>query len=1326
LHFDPKLQPSGHHESSNGWFPGNPTKHKKTLLMIKPFWRSMRRMTVPVLLLSGLHSVQADFASTLKALNPVGYWRLEETTTVPNNVATNSGSAGDLGTGYYLKDGTPGVIHPAPGALVASPNSAAIFTGGQYVTVPSKPSINPLGSFTVEAWIKPTSDPAGLTSPLSYAQAGDPRTGWFLYQNNGAGAGWDFRMFKNDHLSRALSITGGDVPTAGVWYLVAISFDAPANLVKVYVNGSVVASGSPVGYVPNQGGSLTIGARSDGSFGYDGSLDEVALYDHPLSAAVLTSHYQNGINSAPSQTYDSLVKAESPLLYYRLDEPAFDSSFPLPIAKNAGSWGTTADATYNFGTTPGKTGVVGGGFAANNKGVGLNGQSGSVIIPEGQALYTDTVTFTAWVKPNGTQSAFNSVLFQRDAAKATGFGFGDRNDLRLHWEDAEYDWIPNLPIPPDVWSFIAAVVTPTNTTLSVNGVSVSHNATHVQHDFSVSPINIGLDPTGGRVVKGTIDEVAIFDKALTAADLASLYAAAKIPAAIGVQPVSPSGSLFEGSSVSFSVVGVGSPTLTYSWLKGTSVVASGPNFGLTNLTVGDSGTYFAVVKNAYGSATSAPIVLTVVAGPPNIVIPPVNLSIYPGGIAHFSVSAAGSLPISYLWYQNGTALSGATNSSIVIPELGTTDAGDYSVVVTNPYGSVTNKASLTLLSFANTYSSQVLSSGAIAYWKLDETSGTVFADSVGGYNGSVNSTVTQGVAGPKPPTDTGFSGDNTGFQFNGATSDMTAPALNLTQSTLTLTAWFNPAVVQADWAGLLFCRGTQTAAAGIDFIPGGDLGYTWNNKDTTYNWKSGLTPAVGGWNFVALVVEANQATMYLDAGSGLQSAANTDVTHAPEPFDNVLHFGTDPSGNRLFQGVLDEVAIFDHALSAAEIQHLRDAGVTGKATQVPVTITKQPSGTETLEGTRLALTATATGSQPLTYQWQRNNQDIPGAVRSTYSIASLTVGDSGSYHLVVKQGGTTVTSSDATVVVHATPSYLNATNGLVLHLPFDSGYADTSGRANNGTAVGKPSIGTGKIGSGSLHYSTKVVGGSISEANFVELGTPSDLNIGPGVDFSVAFWIRFNGLPGDLPFISNTKNSYGDTGIDFAPSYNGGSWSWNLKETGTAGNSSGLYSPVPSNLNDGNWHSLVHVFHRTGNGVTYLDGLPVNQHDVSGLAASDFTVADQSWEIGQAGGGNYAEPGSFDMDDLGFWRRALTDYEARAIYIVGNGYGRSFDVPAPATVTLSIQQTGSSLSIGWTSGVLQSAPSPKGPWTTVPGAVAPSYTVTPPADGATVFYRASY
>jgi hypothetical protein len=304
-------------------------------------------------------------------------------------------------------------------------------------------------------------------------------------------------------------------------------------------------------------------------------------------------------------------------------------------------------------------------------------------------------------------------------------------------------------------------------------------------------------------------------------------------------------------------------------------------------------------------------------------------------------------------------------------------------VTTNPYGSVTNTAALVLLPIDTPYASQVLSSGPIAYWKLNETAGTVFADSVQGRDGTFNATVTTGVAGPRPAAAAGFTGTNTAFGFNGATSDMTVPALNLGVKTITLTAWFNPAVVQADNAGLLFCRGNQTAAAGIDFSPGGDLGYTWNNKDTTYNWKSGLTPAIGTWNFVALVIEANQATMYLDTGSGLVSAVNSDVPHSPEAFDGLLHFGTDPLGNRLYQGAIDEVAIFGHALSATEIQNLHDAGFKGTATPVPVAIVQDPVGADTLEGSTVTLSATVQGSQPLTYQWQKGTQDIPGAVRST-------------------------------------------------------------------------------------------------------------------------------------------------------------------------------------------------------------------------------------------------------------------------------------------------------------------------------------------------------
>ncbi len=1316
------------------------TVSHKVSFMINYSWRSWRHASAPVVfLLSGVLSTQADFPTTLESLSPVGYWRLEESIAAPQNLAINSGSAGAIGNGTYLLEKNPGDIHPAAGALVGSSDSGATFTGGEWVSVPNNPAYNLQGSFTIEGWISPSAAPGGLTCPLSFAQAGNPRSGWFLYQNNVDGQGWDFRMFNNNGLSRALDISGGALPQVGTWYLIAISYDAGANLATLYVNGAAVASGSPVGYVPNIDGSFSIGARSDDGFGYSGSIDEVALYDHPLTPAVLLSHYNNGTSSTPSTPYNTLVQQETPVLYYRLDEPTYTPPTTLPVAANLGSWGSTGNAGYDLGAIPGQPGVPGTGFPTPNKALDLNGSIGSVIIPAGQPLNTDTVSYTAWVKPNGPQTGFNAVLFQRgengSTTAATGFGFGDQNDLRMHWENTEYDWIPGLAIPPYVWSFIACVVTPTNTTLYVNGTSASHDATHAAHDFFQDPIYIGLDPTGGRIVNGEIDEVAIYDHALSTNDLNTLFAAAPLAPEISTQPSIPSGTIFEGSTLTLNVSAIGNSPLTYKWFKGASQIQTGPTLSLTNVTAASSGTYFATVQNSLGTATSAPVNLTVVAGPPFISTAPRSLNLLPGGTANFSVAAGGSIPLSFQWFHTNAPIAGATNNTLTIPQLGTSDGGDYYVVVTNPYGSITNHALLTILPLTTPYSEAVASLGAVAYWKLDETSGPLFADSIGSLDGKLNATVTLGVPGPVPPTDAGFSPTNTAVKFDGKTSDLTAPPLNLHQQTTTITAWINPSVQQtlisADFDGLIFCRGTQTVAAGIDFYKGtGDLAYTWNNNAATYNWDSGLAPAIGVWNFVALVVEADQATLYLDAGNGLTSAVNA-VTHTPEVFDGPLHFGTDPSGNRLYQGSLDQVAIFNHALSPAEVQSLRDAGVTGKFTPSPVTITQDtvvqdPPGPDTLVGTRLSLFAGASGGQPLTYQWQKNGQDIPGAVRNSYTIASATTNDSGTYHLVVSQGATKLASKDATITIHAPPNYLSITNGLVLHLPFDNSYSDTAGDHNDGTPEGGPTFVGGKIGSGALHYVTTTSSGVVTSASYVELNNPSDLAIGPGDDFSVAYWINFVGLPGDLPFFGNTKTSYGDFGIDFASSYKLGGWSWWLKDTGSVGSSAGLYSPVNNDINDGNWHSLVHVFHRLGNAITYLDGVAVNTTDIGGLASLDLSSTGNTWEIGQAGGGTYGEAGAFSLDDLGFWRRALTDYEARSIYIVGNGYGRSFDVPAPPSVTLTVSTDGTRVTIGWSNGTLQSASSPTGPWINVGGASAPKYTFTPSAGSPALFYRASF
>ena len=87
------------------------------------------------------------------------------------------------------------------------------------------------------------------------------------------------------------------------------------------------------------------------------------------------------------------------------------------------------------------------------------------------------------------------------------------------------------------------------------------------------------------------------------------------------------------------------------------------------------------------------------AGPPVLTTQPVSQAVVSGASVQFSV-AAGAYPApTYQWYFNGSAFSGATTDTLNFTNARSTDAGDYTVVVTNELGSVTSaKAALTISS----------------------------------------------------------------------------------------------------------------------------------------------------------------------------------------------------------------------------------------------------------------------------------------------------------------------------------------------------------------------------------------------------------------------------------------------------------------------------------------------------------------------------------------------------------------------------------------------------------------------------------------------------
>jgi uncharacterized delta-60 repeat protein len=131
-------------------------------------------------------------------------------------------------------------------------------------------------------------------------------------------------------------------------------------------------------------------------------------------------------------------------------------------------------------------------------------------------------------------------------------------------------------------------------------------------------------------------------------------------------------------------------------------------------------------------------------GPPVILLQPQSQAVTQGISVVFSVVATGTAPVSYQWWFNGSSVAGATAASYSLTSTQPTNAGSYSVVVTNSVGSVTSStANLSVavgatLSFASPAYSVTRSAGSALI--------TVVRDNVTSSTASVNYATANGTA----------------------------------------------------------------------------------------------------------------------------------------------------------------------------------------------------------------------------------------------------------------------------------------------------------------------------------------------------------------------------------------------------------------------------------------------------------------------------------------------------------------------------------------------------------------------------------------------------
>ncbi len=231
----------------------------------------------------------------------------------------------------------------------------------------------------------------------------------------------------------------------------------------------------------------------------------------------------------PLGNYAQTVTNNAPVAYWRLNET---NGF---IAVDAVGFN---DGSIDASVTPGVSGPQNppfAGFETNNTAMELNYVTGSYLTMPALNLNTNTVTIIGWINPRRYQADWAGVVFCRSGSTVAGLNFGPGtigNELRYTWANARWDVGTGLVVPTNQWSFFALVVTPGNATiyLGTNGLLVSFTDTVTQTNQAFdAPLLVGYDSAqGSRMLDGRIDEVAIYNRSLTFAQIQQLYNSAWI------------------------------------------------------------------------------------------------------------------------------------------------------------------------------------------------------------------------------------------------------------------------------------------------------------------------------------------------------------------------------------------------------------------------------------------------------------------------------------------------------------------------------------------------------------------------------------------------------------------------------------------------------------------------------------------------------------------------------------------------------------------------------------------------------------------------------
>lgn len=391
------------------------------------------------------------------------------------------------------------------------------------------------------------------------------------------------------------------------------------------------------------------------------------------------------------------------------------------------------------------------------------------------------------------------------------------------------------------------------------------------------------------------------------------------------------------------------------------------------------------------------------------------------------------------------------------------------------------------------------------------------------------------------------------------------------------------------------------------------------------------------WHHIAFVDNAGVFSVYVDGT--LELTRTYTKTVAP---DETVSIGAIQRAgvSNWFTGAIDELALWNRALSAEEVQSLVAGALETPVPKSAPFVTVQPvAPADILPGDPITLKGGVGGSPVLSLQWYKG-ATLLETTGSTHSIPSAQIADNGTYLFVASSPFGSITSAPVNIAVgsFAAP---NLTNGMIAYWPLDEVQGTKTPDLSSGYDMDLVNLTDADLVTGKWGRAFRF--DAARQTLLRRIHTAGDLlPMYQHPDFSVALWVRGLPQPDRRVFSEgstlNTQQLFNlgthNNGVDPAAD------SFIRTDTGATGNH--RYSTAPAF--DDTWHHIVYTQRAAGGTIIaalYVDGVldPIVLNPLRPLTVNNTTIGGimrasaSAWFTGE-------------VDDVAIWNRSLSPDEA--------------------------------------------------------------------------------